>query len=98
MARTLNDYLQRSENANTVEVRAARAIFDQAYGLARQVIELREKHDITQAQLAEATGISQAQISRIERGVVAPTTTTLAKIGEALGADLRFVERTEAAG
>ena len=34
-----------------------------------------------------------SQISRIERGVVAPTTTTLAKSGEALGADLRFVER-----
>lgn len=93
MARTLNDYLQRSEKANTAEVREARAIFDQAYGIARQVIELREKHGLTQVQLAEETGVPQAQISRIERGVVAPTTTTLAKIGEALGADLRFVER-----
>jgi DNA-binding XRE family transcriptional regulator len=94
MARTLNDYLQRSEKANTAEVREARAIFDQAYGIARQIIELREKHGLTQVHLAEETGIPQAQISRIEHGVVAPTTTTLAKIGEALGADLRFVERT----
>lgn len=97
MARTLNDYLQRSEKANTAEVREARAIFDQAYGIARQVIELREKHGLTQVQLAEQTGISQAQISRIERGVVTPTTTTLAKIGEALEADLRFVERQSTA-
>jgi DNA-binding XRE family transcriptional regulator len=94
MARTLNDYLQRAEKANTPEVREARAIFDQAYGIARQVIELREKHGLTQVQLAEETGVPQAQVSRIERGVVAPTTTTLAKIGEALGADLRFVERS----
>ncbi len=97
MARTLNDYLQRSEKANTAEVREARAIFDQAYGIARQVIELREKHGLTQVQLAEQTGISQAQISRIERGVVTPTTTTLAKIGEALEADLRFVARQSSA-
>lgn len=97
MARTLNDYLQRSEKANTAEVREARAIFDQAYGIARQVIELREKHGLTQVQLAQQTGISQAQISRIERGVVTPTTTTLAKIGEALEADLRFVERQSTA-
>lgn len=95
MARTLNDYLQRSEKANTAEVRAARAIFDQAYAIARQVIEMREKRGLTQTQLAEATGIPQSQISRIERGAVAPTSTTLAKIGEALGADLRFVERSE---
>lgn len=72
-------------------------IFDQAYSIARQVIELREKHGLTQTQLADETGIPQAQMSRIERGVVAPTTTTLAKIGEALGADLRFVERAQAA-
>lgn len=93
MARTLNDYLQRSEQANTAEVREARAVFDHAYAVARQVIELREKHGLTQTQLAEKTGIPQAQISRIERGVVAPTTTTLARIGEAVGADLRFIER-----
>ena len=30
MARTLDDYLQRSKRANSPEVRAARAVFDQA--------------------------------------------------------------------
>lgn len=93
MARTLNDYLQRSERANSPEVLAARAVFDQAYGIARQVIELREKHGLTQAELAEKTGIPQAQISRIERGVISPTSATLAKIAEALDADLRLVQR-----
>lgn len=29
-------------------MREARAVFDQAYGIARQVIELREKHGLTQ--------------------------------------------------
>jgi hypothetical protein len=44
MARTLDDYLRRSKLANSTEVSAARVVFDQAYGIARQVIELREKH------------------------------------------------------
>ena len=93
MARTLDDYLKRSERANTPAVREARAVFDQAYGLARQIVELREKHGLTQVQLSEATGIPQAQISKIERGVISPTSATLAKIAEALESDLRLVER-----
>jgi ribosome-binding protein aMBF1 (putative translation factor) len=93
MARTLNDYLQRSERANSKGVREARAVFDQAYGVARQIVELREKHRLTQIELSEKSGIPQAQISRIERGVISPTTTTVAKLAEALGADLRIVER-----
>jgi len=95
LARTLDDYLQRSKRANSKEVSAARAVFDQAYGIACQAIELREKHNLTQVELAEKAGLPQAQISRIERGVVSPTSTTLAKIAEALGADLRLVERSQ---
>ncbi|MHB1511533.1 MAG: helix-turn-helix domain-containing protein [Acidimicrobiales bacterium] len=48
---------------------------------------------LTQVEVAEMAGIPQAQISRIERGVVSPTSATLAKIAEALGADLGLVER-----
>jgi len=83
------------KRANSKEVSAARAVFDQAYGIACQVIELREKHDLTQVELAEKTGVPQAQISRIERGVVSPTSATLGKIADALGADLRLVERPQ---
>ena len=93
MARTLSDYLEQSERAHSPGVNVARSVFDQAYGIARQVVELREKHHLTQVELAEKTGIPQAQISRIEGGVTSPTSATLAKIAEALGADLRLVER-----
>jgi DNA-binding XRE family transcriptional regulator len=96
MARTLDDYLERSKRANSPQVTAARAVFEQAYAIARQVSELREKHQLTQTELAEKTGLPQAQISRIERGVISPTSATLAKIAEALGADLRLVERPPA--
>lgn len=93
MARTLDDYLRGSARANSPSVARARSVFDQAYAIARQVAELREKHQVTQLELAKKTGLSQAQISRIERGVVSPTSATLAKIAEALDADLRLVER-----
>jgi len=95
LARTLDDYLQRSKRANSTEVSAARAVFDQAYRIACQVIELREKQNLTQVELAEKAGVPQAQISRIERVVVSPTSATLGKIAEALGADLRLVERSQ---
>ena len=55
----------------------------QAYGVARQMIELREEYHLTQVELAEKTGFPQAQISRNGRGVVRPTSATLAKIAEA---------------
>jgi transcriptional regulator with XRE-family HTH domain len=38
-------------------------------------------------------GIPQAQISKIERGVISPTSATLAKVAEAPASDLRLVER-----
>jgi DNA-binding XRE family transcriptional regulator len=93
VGRTLSEYLKQSERASSSDVVEARAVFDQAYGIARQIIELREKHHLTQVELSEKTGIPQAQISRIERGAISPTSATLAKIAEALGADLRLVER-----
>ena len=91
MARKLSDYLAGSDRAATPAVVEMRAVFEQAYGLALQVAELREKHGLTQVQLANKCGLSQEQISRIERGVVAPTSTTLAKIANALDVELRLV-------
>ena len=93
MARPFDDHLQRSKRANSAEVSAAQAVFGQAYGIACQVIELREKHSLTHVELAKKAGLPQAQLSRIERRVVSPTSATLGKIAEALGADLSLAER-----
>lgn len=65
----------------------------QAYEIAMQVVALRERHNLTQAQLAERCGIDQGDIGRIERGSTNPTTRTLQRIAEALDADLRLVAR-----
>jgi ribosome-binding protein aMBF1 (putative translation factor) len=73
---------------------AAREVFEKAYDIAMQIVALREKAGITQVELAERTGISQADISRIERGATSPTAKTLQRIAEALDAEVRLVAKT----
>ena len=68
-------------------------VFAGAYDLAVQLIELRVLRGMTQTELAMATGLNQADISRIERGAANPTERTLLRIADALNADLRIVER-----
>lgn len=58
--------------------------------LAYQFKELRKKKNITQAQLAEKTGIEKGQISRIENGKYNLTLATINKIAAALGAKVSF--------
>ena len=72
---------------------AQREVFEKAYDITLQVIDLREKHGLTQAQLAERCGVDQGDISRIERGFTSPTARTLQRIAEALDADVRLVAR-----
>ncbi|MDA8264078.1 MAG: hypothetical protein M0T79_01770 [Actinomycetota bacterium] len=61
MARTLGDYLLGSARANSPSVARARSAFDQIYAIEREVAELREKHHVTQGELA-----AKAQPARIE--------------------------------
>ena len=68
--------------------------FEQAATLAVQVMELRAKSGLTQGELADRSGVTQADISRIERGSANPTEKTLCKIADALNADLCLVQRT----
>jgi len=53
-----------------------------------QLVEARQQAGLTQKELAERLGVSQAQVARIEkRGYDAYTLTTLRRYVEALGAD-----------
>lgn len=69
-------------------------VLAEAYRIAMQVMDLREKHGLTQAELAQRCGMSQADISRIERGSTSPTARTLQRIADALDAEVRLVART----
>ena len=67
------------------------------FSLARQLAAQRRAQRLTQKQLAERSGIDQAEISRIERGQANPTTATLGALTGALGLDVQLVPGHHAA-
>ena len=62
--------------------------------LGHQLKSARAEHGLTQPALAEATGVHQSEISRIESGAANPTVSTLTKLGAALGLSLQLVPQT----
>ena len=71
--------------------RTALAVFSSAYSVGVAVSDARQRCRVTQRQLAAASGVAQADISRIERGVITPTLPTLIRLVEALGARVGIV-------
>jgi len=59
------------------------------------LITVRDEVDMTQKELAQKSGLTQANISNIEKGVSRPTIETLRKIADATGKRLiiEFGER-----
>lgn len=58
--------------------------------LAYQMVQIRENCNMTQKQLAEKTGIYQADISKIERGLGNPSLATIKRLAEGLGMEVRI--------
>jgi DNA-binding XRE family transcriptional regulator len=53
--------------------------------LSQLIIDTRVSLDMTQNQLAEKSGVSQSNISKIETGSYRPSVATLKKIADAFG-------------
>ena len=58
--------------------------------LVAQVLAARKQRNLTQLELAQLSGVQQADISRIENGQSFPTTETLAKLLQALQAKVKI--------
>ena len=93
MARSYEEIAARRRARLSPQARPQGEVFAHAYDVAVQVIDLREKHGLSQAELAERCGMDQGDISRIERGSTSPPARTLQRIADALSADVRLVER-----
>lgn len=67
------------------------------YRLADQILLLRKQRKMTQQELAEKAGTTQAVVSRIESTAVRPSLETAIRLAEALGAvvDLRLMPLEE---
>jgi transcriptional regulator with XRE-family HTH domain len=55
--------------------------------------DVRRRHGLTQRQLAARARTSQAAISRIERGLVSPSVSTLAELLDLMGEELTLDAR-----
>jgi len=96
LATKFDDYISEVEErakAGGPEALARWDAFNAHYAMAREVRELRKERHLTQKQLAAASGINQAEISRIERGQTNPTASTLAALLAPLGARVGVVPR-----
>ena len=91
MGTKFSDYLAQSEAADTPEQAALRARFDVGLELGLQYRDARVSRGLTQTQLAQLTGVPQADISRIERGAGNPTEATLQRLAHALNRRLQLV-------
>ena len=63
---------------------------DPKYQVIREMIKAREEKNMTQIELSKLTGISQADISRLENGDANPTIEMLNRIATAFGKKLEL--------
>lgn len=75
------------------EAKAQAKVFERGAVLAADVMALRLARGWTQTELAERSGIDQADISRIERGLSNATETTLGRLADVLDAELHMTPR-----
>lgn len=73
------------------EFRAEHAALEDEFALAAALIDARINASMTQEQLADAMGTTQAAIARMESGRVPPSTRTLQRFAKATGTRLRIV-------
>lgn len=67
-----------------------KAEIDIMTALAESLIRARDSVGITQKQLSERTGIYQADISKIERGLANPSVSTLNRLANGMGLNLKI--------
>ena len=64
------------------------------YELAAELLAMRQASGLTQTALAQASGVQQSEISRIERGHANPTVQTMEQLANAMGMRVAFVPMT----
>lgn len=96
MTTSFDDFIKELETeaqAEGPEAVAELEAFRLHFSLARQLAARRRERHLTQKQLADLSGIDQAEISRIERGQANPTTSTLGALTRALEVHVQLVAR-----
>lgn len=58
--------------------------------LVRDLVRVREQHDLTRSEVADAIGIHKSGVSRFERQEKSPRLDTLLRYAHSVGADVTF--------
>lgn len=59
----------------------------------RAIVEARTSQNMTQKELAECTGINQADISKLENGIRNPSVNLLKRLAEGMNLKIEFVPK-----
>ena len=94
MSTSFKDFVKEVESTATPDERRLLDESRRRFGIGAKLLDRRLAAGMTQRQLADTSGIDQAEISRIERGQGNPTAQTLQALGTPLGVSLDFTELT----
>ena len=86
MTKTLDSYL--SEKLKNPELKQEYDALEPEFAIVQAMINARKESGLTQKQLSDRTGITQADISRLESGNANPSLRTLQRLAEGLGMKL----------
>ena len=87
MARNFRETL--NEQLRDPEFKAEWDALEPERQIVRAMLEGRERADLTQQELARVTGITQADISRLENGTANPSLRTLKRLASGMGMRLK---------
>jgi len=88
MNNRFDDFL--NEQLQDPEVRAEYDLLEPEFTIMQAMIDARKASGLTQQQLAEKTGINQADISKLERGNANPSLRTLQRLAAGMGMRLKL--------
>ena len=86
--KTLNDML--SEQLKDEEFRKEYEAMQPEMDVIRAIVDARTSQNLTQKELAERTGINQADISKLENGTRNPSVNLLKRLADGMGMALRI--------
>ncbi len=88
MSNRFDDFL--NEQLQDPEVRVEYDLLEPEFAIMQAMIDARKASGLTQQQLAEKTGINQADISKLERGNANPSLRTLQRLAAGMGMRLKL--------
>ena len=86
MTKTFDSYL--SEKLKNPELKQEYDALEPEFAIVQAMINARKESGLTQKQLSDRTGITQADISRLESGNANPSLRALQRLAEGLGMKL----------